>query len=93
MIYNQRCTIIHYEKKDTILGPEKGPTIEKQLPCSVNSVSYNENVGVFGTFKKSALEVHFQGIVRNIDEIIYQDVRYGVYNISIHRNATVVIIG
>lgn len=95
MNYNKRCTILFPGEliNDPLEGKIPGKNKSVIYPCSLGSVSNQEQMGVFGKYNQDAFKIHIQAIIKKPFEIKYEsNVKRQVHSIKYHRNSTVVIV-
>lgn len=95
MNYNKRCTILLPGEpvNDPLEGTRPGKEIEVVYPCSVGSVSNEEQMGVFGKYNQDAFKLHIQGTVKKPFNVKFEsNVKRQVHLVKYHRNSTVVIV-
>ncbi|MDT2735427.1 hypothetical protein P7H24_13250 [Enterococcus thailandicus] len=92
MNYNKRVKITFERKAPGYLGEDCIEEKEKIEPCSKQSLSSNEQIGIFGKYNQSAFKLHIQGIHKGFSTIEYEGVERSIYLTKWHRNSTVVIL-
>lgn len=95
MNYNDRCTLLFPGEliDDPLEGKVPGKPKEVVYPCSKDSISSEEQMGVFGKYNQEAFKLHFQGTIKKPFEIKYQsNAKRTVHLVKYPRNGTVVIV-
>ncbi|HAC2411860.1 TPA_asm: hypothetical protein GJA98_14985 [Listeria monocytogenes] len=96
MIYNERCTIKLYPKKEGYLGDAVSTeAIEEEVACSRSKLSTQSQELVFGKFNRKAFILHIQGVhdlESESSEIVYKGIKRSITDVRYHKNKTVVIL-
>ena len=92
MNYNKRCYLIRDRKQVGYLGDDVIGGVEEKVCCYQGTLTQNEQLDFFGTFKQSALKLHIQGEHDNFSKVRYQGIERSITAKKYHRNSTVVVI-
>lgn len=92
MNYSHRCKIATVKNVPGYLGEDTIVSDTSTKPCAKSDLSSSEQIDLFGKYTKSAFKLHFQGNIKQIDEIEFEGVKRNIFDVRYHRNSTVVII-
>ena len=92
MMYNDRVTIYTYVEREDDLGSPIRERVPKVVPCSRGKLTHNQQMGIFGKYDLSAIQLNLQGKYDDVDEVKYGGVIRSVRALIQHKNAMVIII-
>lgn len=92
MNYKERCYLIRDRKQTGYLGDDVLGGVEEKVCCYQGTLTQNEQMGFFGSFKQSAFKLHIQGKHEDFSKIKYQGTERSIVAKKYHRNSTVVIV-
>lgn len=92
MEYKDRVILIKMESTPGMLGDDVIERKSKPMPCMKNTLSHNEQMGVFGKYQMNSFKIHLQGIHKDIDAIIFDGEKRMISALRYHKHSTVIYI-
>ena len=65
---------------------------ETTVSCMRNSLTDEEQIGIFGKYNLDSFKLHLQGIHQDFSEVIYNGERRAVKGKKHHKNSTVIYL-
>ena len=91
MRFDDRVTLLlEVRPKDDL--EDEASFMETTVPCMRNSLTDEEQIGIFGKYNLDSFKLHLQGIHQDFSEVIYKGKRRAVKGKKHHKNSTVIYL-
>lgn len=91
MRFDDRVTLlIEVRPKDDL--EDEASFVKTIVSCMRNSLTDEEQMGIFGKYNLDSFKLHLQGIHQDFSEVIYNGKRRVIKGKKHHRNSTVIYL-
>ena len=91
MRFDDRVTLlIEVRPKDDL--EDEASFVKTTVSCMRNSLTDEEQMGVFGKYNLESFKLHLQGIHQDFSEVIYKGKRRSIQGKKHHKNSTVIYL-
>lgn len=92
MIYKDRVVLYFEKEVDDFLDKRKIEVPSRPIPCMENTLTKEEQMGLFGKYELDAFKLHLQGRYSGFSTIEYNGIKRQIKGKAYHRNSTVVYV-